>query len=338
MYQVWGASARVHLLASWRCHGHGRSTFSQELEDGRLVTTVHNDGTISVKLISDVTENILRSVTSCALFAPERSATAFAVVWSPDNLEIFLNDSLVASIKNAHEVPDEYRFPANNPQGSDHDFSEENAKAIAARRDRMAGHGGTPIKPGRYRSNKDQIFEALRDEILQLQDLMDLVGKGAFHHATGISSVIRKMIIKGTPLPLLQYGAATIDAPLIVFTNAQPKLAYPPDVPKPLNLIRLNVSAERRMLQRNPIDIDIWLKIPSSYINGEQVTNEFLLKKLGDTLGAHFDTDVHPAVPALRASRSRTGSGDIDFFIQLIGTVGQAVRKLGFEILEAGQD
>jgi hypothetical protein len=172
---------------------------------------------------------------------------------------------------------------------------------------------------------------------MQLHDLLELVRGGSFHHATGIAAIVRKLIAKGIPLALLQLAAATIDAPLIIFTNAQPRYQYE-DVPTPTNLIRLNARASPVMLMRNPIDLDVWLDTSSSVIAGELVTNRFLLKKVGDTVASHFDVDVHPVVPALRAASSSTSVGNVDFFIQLICSVGEIAANLGLQVLEAGTD
>jgi hypothetical protein len=119
--------------------------FSQELEDGRLLIAAHNDGKISAKLVERASSKVLLDTMSCALWAQEPCATSIIVTWELDNLEIRLNNNLVASVLNEADIPDEYRFPPNKPSGPSFDFSKENAEAIRHRHAKLMGHGGTPI-------------------------------------------------------------------------------------------------------------------------------------------------------------------------------------------------
>lgn len=313
---------------------HATSMYSAQLDNGRIDVDCDQHGRITAQLTSE-SDEVLLTVTSCPLVLSEPSAIALFVFWNTAKLEIIVNDELVGS--NKSPIPNEYHVEMNRT-GEHYDFSAENESAIKARHDRLAGHGGTPLKGGRQRSNKDAVFDALRDEIVQIDGLIQLIGNGGFQHAIGLSGITRKMIATGVPLPLVQLSAAFIGAPLTIYTHAARRRVLPSELPTPSTHLVFGARPTPELLYENPVDLDIWLETPAGQVGGEYFTHRQLIKKIGDTLGAHFDLDVHPSVPALRGLRSGTASGNVDFLIQYVCQAAELARHLGLEILTRSSD
>ena len=304
-----------------------------ELDDGRFEAFYDRSGSITATLIERTNERVVRSVATCHLRAEEPVAASLIITWNVEDLKIYANEQCVASLSGNEETPDSYEFPPNRKDPPLTDFSAENEAAANTRSSRLAGAGGRLIAPGKYRSNRIQIYDALREELKQIRDLLRLLRQGDFHHAVGLSAIVRKMIVVGDPLPLLQLCAATIDAPIVVYGGAIPQRRLLQDLPTVASLVVFPASATPRMLSRNPVDIDVWLDIAACSFRGEMYTNRKVLKSIGDTLGAHFDRDVHPVVKAMRGSRSDTAYGNIDHLVQLIAEVAELIDQVSHDLM-----
>ena len=129
------------------------------------------------------------------------------------------------------------------------------------------------------------MFDALRDELAQIRDLLEHYKRGEFHHAIGLSAIIRKAIAVGSPMPLVQLCAAMIDAPLIIYTRPQRPSKWPSTLPLPNGSLEISGSHAPDVLHKNPVDLDVWLDFHAMQIGTKTFTNKTLLKKIGDTLG-----------------------------------------------------
>jgi hypothetical protein len=310
--------------------------YSAQLEDGKIELSWDQHGRIIGQLMAFGSSDVpISRVVSCPLALSEPSAMTICVIWNGTKLEILANNELIASTNPAASITTEFRVTMNRDRSKRYDFSAENEAALKARRDRLVGHGGTPLKEGRQRSTKDGVFDALRDEIMQIDGLLELVQQGGFQHAIGLSAIARKVLATGSPLPLVQISAAFIDAPLIIYTAHGGRRVLPADLPTPTSFLAFTARAVPELLYENPVDLDVWLDTPAGQVGGKHFTQRELIKKIGDTLGSHFDLDVHPAVPAFKASRSLTSSGEIDFLVQYVSQAVQLARHLGLAILNS---
>lgn len=147
---------------------------------GILTLTVHPSSTITAHTVDGT--NVLE-ILSCRLTQPQHTATAFFIVKNDTKLELFLNITLVAS--NVRDTCEVYEFcpPALSP--SLYDFTKENIEARKRRFDTVVG---THPKKGRERATREEIFAALKSEILQISDLLDRISKGHLYHAVGLAA------------------------------------------------------------------------------------------------------------------------------------------------------
>ncbi len=197
--------------------------------------------------------------------------------------------------------------------------------------------GGTHARRGRERADNEYIFRGLSDAIVQVRDMIAHIEQGETAYASSLSSQIR-MLIADTKQPtggLLQWCAAMVDQPLILYTAANPGLLPPKDVGPPVDNIQFNASATPQLLTRNPVDLDVWLDLPAGQISDQLFNNREVIHKVASTIATHFDVDRHPLVGALRDSASQMDSlsGKIDFLVCYIRRVGHVIVHLSEQIL-----
>jgi hypothetical protein len=306
---------------------HNVAVGGGQLQDGRIEVWFKRNGKISA-LLTDNNGNVIAEVESCLLRVTAPTVSLVGVTWQSGNLEIVLNGQFfVASMANKEKVPQEFDVPIDQAnKGSCYDFSKENRLAIQRRKERFAGSlGGSAPKPNRYRSGRGEILEALRNEILQIKDLFELINDGALHHAVGLSSIVRKLIVAGDPMPLIQLSAAMTDEPLIVYTASDPRERFPATLSLTTTLLIFNASYQPKMLYENPIDLDVWLELDALQIKGDRLTNRLLLNKIGDTIGAHYDIDARKEILILRY---------LENFVLYICQAAKLAENLGCQILE----
>jgi hypothetical protein len=303
---------------------------SRRLQDGCIALDIEVTGKMGVRLIKD--GDAPREIMSCPLYQPTHTATTFCIIWKGSKLDLYLNNTLVASAED--KIPDRYEFPPPNLSRPMHDFSEENERARECRRHTMAG---THPRRGRERADNDYIFGGLSDAIIQVKDQLEHIKRGELAYASGLSSQIRKLIAdKKQPAGgLLQWCAAVIDEPLIIYTAANPRLRLPKDVGPPVDNVKFTASATARLLTRNPVDLDVWLKLPTAQIGGQVFNNHEVIHNVASTIDSHFDVDKHPLVGALRSTSSRMGSlsGDIDFLVDFMRRVAEVVVGLSEKVI-----
>jgi hypothetical protein len=273
---------------------------SRRLQDGQITLSIEPTGRMRVRLTKGGA--MQSEIVSCPLYQPTHTATTFCIIWKGSRLDVFVNDTLIASAEDP--IPDRYEFPPPNLSGPMHDFSEENKRARERRRHTMAG---THARRGRKRADNSYIFTGLSDAIMQIKDMIAHIERGETAYASGLSSQVRLLVAdnKQPTGGLLQWCAAIIDEPLILYTAANPRLPLPKDVGPPVDNVKLNASATASLLKRNPVDLDIWLDLPAAQIGGQVFRNREVIHKVASTIGSHFDVDKHPLVGALRSSASQ---------------------------------
>jgi hypothetical protein len=202
-------------------------------------------------------------------------------------------------------------------------FAAENAAEIVKRREKLADFRP---RSDRKRADVSHMASALRDEAHQLADLLTHLSNGHLHHAVGLAALLRRLIVTGTPLPLLQYCAALSDKPLIVFTSPSPRFMPRASLD---GAVALNISAVPEGLNCNPIDLDVWLEMPGGKNSKRTFTHRELLAAIGNTVGAHVDPDLHPYVTMLRELRMTANPGStVSGLLHYISDVASAVHPL----------
>ena len=244
----------------------------RQLTDGSLHVSTNKTGQLRVRLLSHdrLTDDDLLS---CPLRTEIPAAVTFCIIWAPHTkLELYVNNILIGSVKSEAHLPNEYVVPPRERQHPRYDFSKEDSAARIQRRQTLAGSLGTPPRGGRLYGGKDYMFSRLADEIEQVRDLLDLVKKGRTQHVAGLAARLRLLIVTGKPLPLLQWCAASIDDPLIVFTAHNPRAKMLP-VPPPHDFLRFDGSSKPVFLLENPVDLDVWLDLDVAQMDNVWLTN-----------------------------------------------------------------
>jgi len=213
------------------------------------------------------------------------------------------------------------------------DFGAENAAAIVERRRKL---DAWRTKPNRIAGGPAHLFEGVRRELAQLNDLIELVKKGRKEHFAGIAARLRLLVATGKPVPALQSAAATLDMPLTLYTVANPRLAMPEDLRKLIITGLYNeASATPDTFARNPIDLDIWLGLTGADVGAAVLTNADLIKIVGDTMGAHFDHDIVAEVPSLGIVTSGIGNVPLTGLEMFLLKTAEASTKLCEQVLAA---
>jgi hypothetical protein len=300
------------------------------LENGLLNVSMETSGCLRAQLIG---AGHGAEVISCPLRIPgPDTMSQLWVFWKYPNIDLFIRMSLIGSIERQREVPSAFAIIGGIPNPNLYDFSKENARAIQKRQGRF---GGSHPKPGRKRGDTAFIFGALSTELLQLRDLLNLVEQGGAHHAAGLSNQLRKLIAIGDPMPLLQLCAAVINTPLLVY--AGPRDGFPRRSLKPTQGWLVIATAEPSPLTKNPIDLDVWLDLDAISVANQTINNRALLRTIGNTVGSHFDIDVHPSVTMLRDSGATSNGQQTDLFLQYLRHVSRMIIGLSERVLSGIQ-
>jgi hypothetical protein len=298
-----------------------------DLKDGTLQVFANTSGQL-VAEISDTAGKTLQHVTSCKLIIDEPTAAIIRVGWKDGTLTLWSVDQIIGS--NELILPPRFVLPKLNPT-KNFDFTSENEAKIKHRRSRYKGAEGTPPKPNRIRSTDEQIFDALKSQLRQLADLIPLVLEGKReHHIESITNILRKTIAKGDPLPILQLCATILDAPIIIYTAANPRANFP-DVGY---RIQFDGSLLPRPLLSNPIDLDVWLDLEVCQLDGVRYTNRELIAKIGNTVASHFDLQIHPVVTGMKKTR-KLNPVDIDALAKYILGLAAITLGVGGKILQS---
>lgn len=244
----------------------------------------------------------LTSLSTGSLSQPQHTAASITIRWSPGMIDLFINGTNISA-------GGTFSFRA-RPIVGYFDFSEENVAAIWRRRSTMMG-----VHPqhGRSRADDAYIFSGLVSINRQIDDLFELVSAGKMHHYHGLATLARSAIAdtKSKTGGLVQWCAATLDTPLIIYTSSNPR-AEVPIIDSLVEKISFNGSSTQRTLLANPVDLDVWLKFNAAVINGRKFTNGEVINKVASTISAHFDIDKHPLVDSQLKYLSEFGGIKMD--------------------------
>jgi hypothetical protein len=151
-----------------------------------------------------------------------------------------------------------------------------------------------------------------------------MVESGRAHHIAGLANIIRKLVATGDPLPHLQVVAAAKGVPLIVYTDRRP--VHLED--EALEQLSFSIWSKPNGNEDNPIDLDVWLDLNCGLVAGRPVSNRDMLTKIGDTIGAHFDIDLHDNLLMLRSYESALSGTNRSFLLEYLTRVAHAVADL----------
>lgn len=115
-----------------------------------------------------------------------------------------------------------------------------------------------------------------------LADLATLVLQGRQHHLPGLVRGIRQMVMGDDRDPaLLQFCAALIDAPLVLYVPGAPAK---PEKASQLLSAAFDVAPARDPGHELAMDLDVWLRHDVPWLNGASLPLGWLLKQTEDAL------------------------------------------------------
>jgi hypothetical protein len=162
-----------------------------------------------------------------------------------------------------------------------------------------------------------------------LADLLELI-PAKEHHIIGLASRLRTLLV-GKPFGLLQACAGYLDRPLTVYTNRNP--GGEPPIPIAYQFSTTLSAAPIPPLLANPIDLDVWLKLPQIRSRGESYTPLQVVDRIGSTIASHVDLDVHPLIADMRQTSGMIHRyNDVTRFVDMMG---KAVLTLARDLLQA---
>jgi hypothetical protein len=159
-------------------------------------------------------DEVLVEFLTCSIKVPfENAATFVAASWSLPQCNVLVGNQIAFSTESPDQVPSEIRISGTIPNDR-RDFSKDNRDAVKKRADKLIG---TQLKPHQRRRGKDEIIELLRNERVQLNDLIAHLERGENQYVPGLARLLRLLIADNTTMPLLQLSAAHVNCPLIVY-------------------------------------------------------------------------------------------------------------------------
>lgn len=274
------------------------------LLDGVFTLAVNSLG----QLCAEITKTglgIVFGVVGCPLLTDKRQLTVISVTWQMGTLRINANGHLVGSSDPSDITYRSLRLlPPDRSGITTRDYTKKNERCISNRSGRLRG---LVLKSGPKLESPEQMFEALHDQILVLKDLRQHLLEGKHHHIRSVAGALRNLVADNKTMPLLQRCAALIEAPLILYTVADPAAPFPV---KPHDHIALTTDIEPTDGLRNPIDLDLWLELNAGHPEGQPYTNLTLLLAIAHSVGSHADPTIHPAVERLKAYFQRLPDSD----------------------------
>jgi hypothetical protein len=290
------------------------------------------DGRLVIEIVEEESAHQFKT---CRLILSEPTATFVAVSWRlPGTINAIVGQTIVLSTE--QDVPPEARIASGVPDDI-RDFTKENAEALRARYDTLAGSKAQKKrKPNRREATTAELFEELHNIEREITDVLALINQGKTYHVRTLLRVLRNAITdtKDKPLPLLQLCAAIIDAPLIVYAPPISALRQPWPIPGVESVAHL-VSAMPTPLAKNNVDIDVWLKSRAAQSAGALLNQRELINKLANSVGSHFDLYVPSEVDMLRSWRSDIDGADHNFLVRYAVTVTTTIRDIIPPILAA---
>jgi hypothetical protein len=242
--------------------------------------------------------------------------------------------TIVLSADPAMLVPAEAHIASGVPNDT-RNFSDQNATALARRREKLAGYeAGKKAREGRRQASTQETFDALAKARQQIVELVEFVAQGRLHHSDGLLRLLRLTIADRTarPLPLLQHCAAITNSPLLVF--APPISENKEPLPMPgVQTLAFPISSVATALLRNEVDLDVWLESRAAQLEGRVLSQCEFLNNIANTVAAHFDTQVREEADMLRSWKSEIAGVDSDFVAQYVLAISSAVRDISEPIL-----
>ena len=272
---------------------------------------------------------------SCRLIFDSKTSTNVGASWKlPNSVDMIVGQTIVLSTDHAEWVPAEARIASGVPNDRC-DFSDENAAALARRREMLARYeADKKATKGRRDASVSEIFEALATARQQIVELVELVEKGKHYHSDGLLRLLRLTIADRTakPLPLLQHCAAITNLPLLVFAppidaNKEPLLM------SGVVTLAFDISSIATNLLKNEVDLDVWLESRAAQVEGRVLSQSELLNNIANSVAAHFDTRVREEADMLRSWKSEIAGVDSDFVAHYVLAISWAVRDISEPIL-----
>jgi len=302
------------------------------LRDGDVAITAEPTGGLRCILSKkNPPGETIYDVQSCAIGGSIPSGAKVAVTWGRAELNIWFLGSLIGSSSCQDRLGPHVLVAIQNREhtASREDFSESSTKATAARRDRLMGWQPIPQRPTGDRA-ADLVL--LRDELLQLTELLAMVESGKLYHLAGLANSLRKLTGKAGfgPLPLIQRVAARDNSPLLVFTLDSPNKDVPhaPDVQ-----LQFHAAPRPTGLMSNPIDLDVLLEFTAIKYGKVSISYRDLILILGNKLGSHADAEIVPAIIILKASRGRVLEMLTENIAHFLICIGKLTEELAARLL-----
>jgi len=258
----------------------------------------------------------------------------FSSRWIGKEGRISLNGTLVGSNNHRLPIPTELVVSGRDkPEGQESvfDFSQQNERRREKRKNKLGNYDARkPIAT----EAKVHFFDALRQEVLQIADLLNHLKHGETHHVPGLAARLRLPLVDTTaePMPLLQLCAAMYDLPLIVYTIPFPRAMPSADMPYTLGL---RIGSEPGAFGNNPVDLDLWMGLTTATVGKLKYSNSTLLSDVGNTVGAHFDADIALTVSFLRKFTVAEPKANIaiDFLGRYVERVAESILPLCRQVL-----
>lgn len=279
-----------------------KAIFSEyQFVGGRIEVASASSGGLMFTLYEDADEpNIVDRVETSPLLPSGGRRAKVACAWSGGKIEAVACQSLFIFSHDGSVPVVPFVEVATPSEKASIDFSAENEAERVRRRSKLESW---TERSGRHQGNLQYLLEALDDERKQLADLVQLVLEGRQHHFPGISSRIR-LLVYNRPFGLLQHVAALLDAPLIVYTTANPITG---DVEEPEYRFSVSAAARQIDVYTNPIDLVVWLGTPALTAGGKTLSVVEVVKAIGDKIGSHRDVDIDPNVAVMMRRKSVAG-------------------------------
>lgn len=278
-------------------------SFTSGTIGARLIRWIGNDG----QLIDEATSPIITRVVD--------GPVTISIQWSKARFSTFrVNGAELLGNKVERIVLD-----AEPSKDRGKDYSAANEKA---RNDRHHGLPPKPPNPNTVGGGKDFMLAALTDEVRQIEDLIGLLANGSEHHLPGLAARVRMMVHGGSgrKYGLLQHCAAYDGLPLTVFADRQPEARAPLDDALVFHLVGAGKADD---VFCNPVDIDVWLKMPAITISGRPFSHFEVITEIGNTIGSHRDDGMRQLAHALQVVRSGDGPRyrDVQRYIAQVATI-----------------
>lgn len=280
-----------------------RCLAEQRFSDGALTIHQIKDARLAVEIYKTSSEGLLLAdrAESCPIICHDPARIIFTVAWIDYKIAyICINEKYAYSTDGDQKVEKciNIRSKPFTP-AIRKDFRPENQAAVEKRRGRLARW---VRNPDRIQHGRDYAFLSLKGEILQLKDLKSSVESGKYYHLPGMMARTRLLLI-GKPMGLLQICAAYQDAPLTLYTTANPDRLPIGDATS----LEFNASKDTSdPACQNPIDLDIWLRQFGLILEGKEYNNDLIIREIGNTIASHRDLDGQHSVSFLMSGRYGT--------------------------------